>query len=672
MLLNAFPVNDVVLDGGPSYTLNNFITIEKSIAYRATFEGSLLTVAKNIKAQVSAQPLITIAKIISNATINTFYTRNGFEPIVTLGGITLRAQDLCGGVKVVKTEGDNSTASFSIILYPNTYNLYTYQGQDVTISVRKNGIVYRLFTGKVDVPMVDVFDEKLTLNCVADRRVLLANLSGSEPYIGYYSASVLGLNDNIADRINQRMSTIPASLDFDSYNNAYITSWTAKASPDYSFGSSAVYRRNPQLAIDSAGQVLNKVNLSMEYGYQRHYQASTIYTWVHPYGPTNPSTGVGNICPFLFDRPSMPTKQMILSAIESSGWAYVPAIGVFFGKQFLSGSYNCGGVWAQWSTLETGNINGQVRNADGTATLDASGNPIYRSVQTIVADNTDVYTMFAQWTSTLKFDQNIKESYTLSISSPESIARYGEIAQSESYGYTAIDPNSQWESTNVYTNAPAGVVVHGSGYNYYFNGDQDRPTFNNAYTCAIHKAQTSILKSHRQNRINFQRELSPDMELYHTVSLSGKWVRGKGKIQSITHYMNISDNDGGVGGEAYSDITLLQYRGHTTVTDTPLTVTAAPSDPTVAYSASVNLDTHLGEDPTQSGAQYWNGYIGNNSLYKQTGPTTFAYTRSQWQESFIVDTPAIPDQYRKDKELTKTASYDVNIPNDDTEYQSYG
>lgn len=672
MLLNAYQINDNQVNGAQEYTLNSLISISKTISKHETYNGSILSIEKDIIATENSFSLLTIGKIINDAAIaSTFYSRNGWEPIISVGGMTLRDVDLTGGIQIDKNEGDNATASFSIILYPNTYNLYTYQGKTVNIYVRQSGVIYPLFTGIVDTPVIDVIQEKLTLNCVSDRRVLIGNMTTVEPYIGYYSASVFGVYTDTLTRINNRMSTIPYSLDFDSSNNYSINSWAAKDTPDYTFGSSGVYRKNPQLTIDSAGQVINKVDISLEYGYQRHRSVAAEYIWRHPYCPTDITTGRGGICSFLEDRPSIPSKQMISAAIDSAGWALAPYT-LYFGKQFISGSYNCGGVWAQWSTIETSSLNAPVYNADGTQAKDATGNTLYRSVPTVTTDNTDVYTMYAQWTSVTQFSQNVKEVYTITVQAPESIDRYGAILTTESYGYTAVDQYATWEQSGKYTPPPAGVTTVGAGYNYYFNGDQDRATFNNAYICALNKAKTQILKSHRQDRINFQRPLLPTVELKHTIELTGKWIRGKGKCQRITHILNISDNTNGSGGEAYSDITLLQYRGHTTVSETPLYVINSPTDTDNGGYLGLVLDTHLGQDPSAAEAANWNGYIGNNSLYKQTTLLSYAYTRSNYQESFIVDTPTVSASLRSDKTLNSSASYDVNIPNDTTIYESYG
>ncbi len=161
------------------------------------------------------------------------------------------------------------------------------------------------------------------------------------------------------------------------------------------------------------------------------------------------------------------------------------------------------------------------------------------------------------------------------------------------------------------------------------------------------------------------------MELKHTVSLSGKWVRGKGKCSRVSHYLNISDNGGGAAGEAYTDVTLLQYRGNTTVANTTLAPAAIPSDTYIPTQFGAILETHLGEDPTGPTAADWTGYVGNIQVDVNRGAYV-DHTRTFYQESFTVDTPAIPSSLRDDRIVTTTATYNVNIPNDDVEYESYG
>src|SRR5690606_23068213 len=140
--------------------------------------------------------------------------------------------------------------------------------------------------------------------------------------------------------------------------------------------------------------------------YQRCHHREIIFSWSHPYKPSN-AAGTAGICGFLQDRPTMPTRDMIRTAVAGAGWPVKNEIS--FGRQFASGSYQCSGVWAFWSTVEAGQLNAPILDSNGNPVLDAAGNPLSRSVQTILQDNTDLYTMSAEWVGTTRFNQNIKE-----------------------------------------------------------------------------------------------------------------------------------------------------------------------------------------------------------------------------------------------------------------------
>lgn len=673
MQLNIGPLNELQVDGTLENSSMVLLTIGKSVAQREAYEGQLLSIGKSIATSVAASTLIFIGKDIQVVQPNTFYTRNGWDLFITLGTQLITPSIIHGGVQVIKNEDDNHTAEFTIIMRPNTYNLYDYQGKSVKIQAKVAGVTRTVFTGNVDIPTIDVINEKLTLRCVADRRKLLGNLTAYEPYIGYYSATVLGTNESTYDRINARLQTIPSSLDFDGSNNYALTSWTPKSTADYTYGSSAVYRRDPQLILESSAKIVNKISIDIAYSYQRNHHRSAFYYWKHPYGPDNPTLGTGSICPFLADRPSMPTREMIRTAATSTGWQIEPYT-LYFGKQFASNSYTCNGAWVMWSTVESINQNIAVKNSDGTAATDAKGNEIYRSVPVVVSDNTDLYTMESQWISSTRFKQNIQESYTISVVAPSSLSVYGNLEQTQSYSYNGVDSYADWETYVAGQPAPYGVTTYTDNLSgsYFFNSNVDRPTFNNALVSALHKAQTAILSSHRDTRIIFQRFISPELELKHTIALSGKWVRGKGKCQRIVHSFCVSDCSFGTAGEAYTEVQLAQYRSTATVTDTPLSVPTPPADTYVLPQTGATLDTHLGEDPSTPQAASWNGYVGNIYLLEFLPGIGNNHTRSKYQEMFIVDAPVIPDQIRSNREIGSEVTYNVNIPSDSTVYESYG
>lgn len=682
MILNYFQVGAELVNAGlqsnPSEAL---CSIEKQILQKASGSGTILSLEKRVNA-VGVASLLRLEKNITQvaSVATTFFRRNNWEPIITLDGLNIPVDILTGRVLVTKQEEDNHTAEFSIILDPAVYSLYSYQGKRVIISCRtytgvSTSTTNVLFTGVVDIPVVNVIEEKLTLMCIADRRSLFANLAAAESSIGVYSETVLGVGSDTYERISARLSTVDASLDFDSSNLYSLTSWTPKATADFTYGSSAVYRKNPSIRIESAAKIVNLVNVTMAYSYQRCYQSEHAYVWEHPYAPTDKTTGLGGICPFLIDRPTMPTREMIRSAASGLGGG----IGdIYYGAQFKSGSYQCSGQWVQWSTKETSSLTAAITDSGGAAVRDSSGNQLYRSVTTVVADNTTLYTSYASWDYYMRFNRNVRETFTLKITAPNSVTTYGTLSSAESYDYTSTRQYTQWETDNSYTTYPAGVTLSLSNQtnSYYFDGDLDRQTFDAAVICSVQKARTAILKSHRDTTISFQRPLTPTIELRHTVALTGKWMRGKGKCKRIEHHMSISDSESGAGGESYTAVQLAQYRGVGSTAETAITAPTKPVDTPIYFEGSVGLDNHLGVDPSNSGSEDWTGYVGNIAIVEASPQVgVFAgtnHTRTYFQESFIVTSPAVPDSFRSNKALAGSKTYNITIPTDDTVYESYG
>ncbi len=678
MALNVTALNNDCVNNGIQVQATIILSISQQVDEKILGDGVILSIENKVDYVQPGYPLLYISQqVVQAGATNTFYSRNGWEPIITLGAQSITASVLTGEILVIKQEDDNHLAVFNMLLPPSIYNLYDYQGKAVTINVRKGNTISRIYTGVVDVPVVDAINEKITINCIADRRALLEANASLEPYLGIYSSVILGENLDAYERINARLSTMTDSLDFDSYNAASINSWTPKASPDFSYGSGAVYRRDPTLKIESAAKIVNEVDITMQYGYQRLHHKENIYFWEHPYAPIDPQTGTGGICAFLEDAPSMPTKELITQAAQGAGW---PCYNFEFGRQFRSGSYNCSGTWVQWSTQETSFLNAPIVNGDGSAAVDSSGNPLTRSVTTVISDNTDLYTMNAQWLASTQFNQNMNETYTLTVKAPLSQSRYGVLQSVEAYGYTDPNQYEEWENYTAYRDAPSGATLLPAGHDstYYINGDANRASFNLAVLCAMYKAQSQILKSHRDTTISFQRDLTPTMELKHTVALTGKWIRGKGKVKRIEHHMSISDSNSGAAGECWTHIDLAQYRTVGTTSANAITVPTGFNDQPTVYMGTVNLDTHLGEDPSLTGSEYWTGYVGNKQIIERipappgTIFPTVNYTRTNYQESFIVNSPAVEDQFRQQRNLAKAVNYSINIPTDDTSYESYG
>lgn len=683
MQVNQYPINDWAINDDDWYE-GTIFTIEKNIKERIIDGGNLIAIGKNVVETIAGGNLLAIEKNIINtphtpSKAPDFYTRFGWAPIVTLGGFTVPASQLHEAVIVTKNEDENHTAQFTLRLPPSTYNLYAYQGKAVTIRIRKAGTITTLFTGTVDVPEVDALYEKIVVKCVSDRKKLMNTTAAYlANIVGFYDKDIMGESNDAFESINKRLETIPYSIDFSSTNVPYLVPWQPKSSADFLFGSNAVYRRDPTITIESGLKITNQIKIDMEFGYQRLHHRQASFIWSSGYSDAQ-------ICPFLEDAPTMPNRESIRGAASGSGWNIIEPTMVF---QDLpkSGNYNCNGNWVMWSTIQTQvvNLNVVATDANGVTSnvLDSNGNPIVRQATKQIADYSKVFATAAGWDGYLRFNQNIKEKYTITVQAPDSINRYGANPSSESYGITAESQFGEWESIKTYLR-PAGAILNFApdGKSYFIQGDvNDRGRYNNAVAVVLNKAKTTILKGHRDTLINFQTDIKPGIELYHTVRLTGKWIRARGKCRNITHVMNVSNSSSGMGGSNYTEITAAQYRGQQQIAESSL-VASAPSSNVYGVPAEpfINIGSRYGVDPSVPEAAQWDGYVGNKSIRVPVPnvlgpgyPSAVDITRSKYQESFTVTSKDVSPDLRDEKVFPATVFYNINIPNDDTVYQSYG
>lgn len=691
--LNASVDGVVVIGSGEGTLLNieqevviigsgTLLNLEQEVELRTTGEGTLLSVVQyvtnsgegtllGIQQQVlsldttmpAPSPSAGTAPIL---TPKGFFDRNGFDCLITLGGLSIHRQQIHGTVQVDHYEDDSASAEFTIIPGAGTYDMFSYQGKDVGIYVRTGPSFVKIFTGKVDIPSVNLIEEKITLKCVADREKLINNnLITAVGSFGYFSPTVSGTPKNVFEEVEARLETIPYSLDFDGNNNWHLTSWTPKATADFVYGSSDVYYSEPKVIIESGKKVVNKININFEYNYQRLHQRQLTYQFV--YGGKIKSTNIDqspmSFCPRFEHVLSFPTRNMIQSAAEAAGWV---VSSMEFQDLWRSGFYNCGIVTYGWSTSTS------TYESSPTGQTDKDGNAVYEPILTRVEDFGSGLCRNASWRATKRFSQNIKEKYSLTVQSVQSQLIYGIVEEDLSYSLQADFDSSQWEDEATYRSQPAGTKI-GSGTNYYINKDINQDEFNQAAQAALSKARTRLYEQHRDSRIVFDRFITPSIGLQHTVQLTGKWVQGKGKVRHISHTFDPE-------GNAKTHIELAIFRATGTASQSSLVAPTRPTDVVPSTPTNISLGARWGFDPSSAEAAKWTGYIGNGAVtevLQERAPSGSGRLRvintymTEYPMSFVVDTPAIPDDLRGDRELLGSQSYSISVPNNDVDVIFY-
>ena len=565
--------------------------------------------------------------------------RSGWDCILIINGYHVPNSQIVGTADINRTENDASLMTLTLLPDTGVIDIDFYQGKSITLDIQTVNGIKRIYTGVIDIPEIDLIAETITLRCTDRRTEQLNNqLPGLTDTIGLWSPHIFQTPRDTAEEVEQRLTTTPTAVDFDAYGNYTVTSWTPKATADFTLTDSDVYRNKPAVELTSRGRITNKIDIKFQYRYERFFHIERTFTWTSPIN--------NDICLLLQYGYSLTPRAAVVAAIDAVGWPVVDG-NITFTDIWPSGWYKCGSLQIGWSTVQLQGVNELVTDEGGNTVSDSSGNPLYSARITNATDYAAIYCMGATWKGSQQWAQNLTEEYTLSVQAPQSQTQFGTIQQDVQYAIDDPADIGNWEENVYYTSN------NGMSSNYFIDQDTTRNEFNVAMNVALNQAKTTIVGSHRDTRVMVDTFIWPEIDLRHTVLVNTDEIVAKGKVFNIRHQINIST------GEAVTSTTVVLSRSTGSASDSPLATPTIPSDTFSYNTGSLFLGNHFGDDPTTEAARNWNGMIGNR--WKTENNNTFKTT---YQEQFIVDTPAIPENQRQAKTLTASQSYDVEIPND--------
>lgn len=629
---------------GPGTAGGLLISFEQNVILETVGGGLLISFEQNVTAMaVGGGRLISFEQNVYRIPLDpieipSHFIRTGWDATIVLNGQIVTT---CIGstLRIERTEGGSAVASFVLVYQPGVgvQNVELLAGKPVTIDIRVAAGTFRVFTGVVDIPEIDLIEKKIRINCT-DRRLELINaqLGATVSTIGYYSSIIFDKPKDVATELDQRLTTIPYAVDFDAYGNFTLTPKRAKAVADYVLPSNIVYYLEPRVSYTSRGRITNSIDVKFDYRFPRLHHTERTFEWVSPIKD--------NICLMLRDRYTLAQKSMISSAVYGSNW---PIRGeITFTPIQPGGWYNCGGGPIAWVTTQLTGVTTQNVDSAGNPILDSSGKP---TTTTRITGGTDFFPMFANgasWQGTYRWVQTVTESYILNVKAPQSIAQYGIVEAALQYSSSDTTDVPNWENYEMYDNPFAQ-----SAATYHIDAAGGRGPVNAAIITALNIAKTTILNTHRDTRVEFNRFIWPQVDLRHTLEVNTSIVRARGKVVRIVHELNMSTT------EAVTNVVIALSRSFGSQADAVFTVPTIPADTVDPGSGTIVLGNHYGEDPSQPGAEDWTGRVGNRFF-------SSSFRMTDYPEQFIVKTPPIPASVREDKQKSVSANFNIAIPND--------
>jgi hypothetical protein len=459
--------------------------------------------------------------------------------IVTIAGTDQSAR-VVGEIRIDAEEDSARIAELTIRPVSETvFTISDWVGKAITIDVAdvSSGTpanVQRLFTGLIDTPLLSIEANTIGLRCTDNLQGLLDSMSVAaiDAAItgGYASPVVFDPASRGWAHSQDRLSTLPASLDLSPAGALRLTSWAPKVSPDFSFTSSHALDRSLAISLAGRSQLVNSI--SIDFGYRFPRVKAEAFSFSYSY------VNAGTIADYAAAVNAFLQRAAVEQAIKGAG-ATIESISYTPLPNFAIGGWT------------PGQYDGDLcMGFDAVVSFD--------------------------------YGQEIEENHAITVSAPNSIAIVGTLADRLSGALQGqYPPIAAAEHAMVlYKNDISGIppqdtATPSAGYttaaNVTLTADTDRTAANTAMQTLIAIAKRRIWASHRHNAVSASVPLNPSVDLDKTIELTSAGLHAIGKCRSVSHRLSPDT------GSATSDFSIAICSIAGTGTSHPDTANTAPT-----------------------------------------------------------------------------------------------
>lgn len=499
--------------------------------------GELLSLAQTVN-PTDGEELLQLSQQVLNPAFNRYMRgrfASGFDGENYAIRIFIAGIELCNVFRTCEVhfaEGESATASLYLLEPCGALDLYEYFNKPLAIYAQTDKYLYPIFTGIVDMPKIDYSERMRSLSATKDRSTSVEKLNIATIHsIGYWSSSIFGEEADYETKnaqLTDRLSTIPASFDFDALGQMHVTSWLPKTVADWTLGACEVYDNNMSLEMSSAVSIINHVEIELHHQYDRliHRQISFFYRYL------SFTSDYDFIVRAAAEGPA-PRVTDVQSAANGGGWTTgewklrgTPPPGVYNGIRWRAAEYKY--------------------DYEPTGEKDAQGRDIVNVVQTQIGTDSNLYALEANWKAMRRWKQAIDEKYTVIVQNQNSIACHGEKKQKIVYSIKHESDDDKiaknWGNEKHYK-LPRGTKQPNGDYT--INIDNVIPgEFSNGYQVAVQIAYTKMLESHRQNSISMDCKFLPFASLMHTVHVNNQRFNTRVKVSAYSHSWDFTSKRG--------------------------------------------------------------------------------------------------------------------------------
>ena len=408
-------------------------------------------------------------------------------------------------------------------------DLHQYLNKPMRIELtRPNKPAFVLYEGKFDASAWSFGEYYIEWSAAAPRERQFEKMTDAQiNAIGVHDVNVFRKLDEYDDKkslVNDRLSTIPASLDFIN-GNPVITSWMPKLTADYTLGACDILRLGASNSVLSQENIINKVVIKLQHQWDLLYHVERGYYFNSGY----------SVCDYSqWGLP--PSNATVKSAAQGTGWV--------MSNYYSTGLHPAGVYSCRW---RGGNPAQMWWNPRGGSFQPADkDDPDSRDFRSVV-DYTNVYAQTASFTLSTRWAQPVEEMIVVSVQNSASINRYEE--RESTLNVTVYQDREEatdrkikrWEHYNDYINpSRSGAVKQLNGY-WTINADNiNKGALQATLNVAKRVAETQILASHRSIEMTLKtRAFAPLFNVTQTHGIDFQHVKGRFKVARIVHTLDL-------------------------------------------------------------------------------------------------------------------------------------
>ena len=510
--------------------------ITQSVVIDINFSGDLCSVSQSVVANYTGDLAVVSQSVSSTQQQYPFAANVAFDDFGAFGiriisdGVEIPICDYMDSIQI--TFEEDKAAISKMTFKQNTgerVELYRHLNKQMRIELtRPNKPAYVLYEGKFDASTYQIGDLWVQWDAVAPRERLFEKMTDAQiSAIGVHDVNVFRKLDEYDDKkslVNDRLSTIPASLDFIN-GNPIITPWMPKQTADYTLGACDILRLGASNSVLSQENIINKVIIKLQHQWDLLYHAERGYYFNSGY----------SVCDYsVWGQP--PSNATVKSAAQGTGWV----LSDYSSKGLHpKGMYEC-----SW---RGGNPAPMIWNPrTGTFTPADKDDPDSRDFRSVV-DYTNMFAQSASFLLSKRWAQPIEEMIVVSVQNSASINRYEERESTLNVNVyqdreDATDRKiKRWEHYDTYKNpSRSGAVKQSNGY-WTISGDNiNKGALQAALNVAKRVAETQILASHRSIEMTLKtRAFAPLFNVTQTHSVDFQHVKGRFKVARIVHTLDL-------------------------------------------------------------------------------------------------------------------------------------